>query len=105
MDLDLSRLKVTQFDLKVNAGNCKVEMPSFSGVTLTSIEANAANIEITVPGGVAARIEADVKVGALDIDEDRFLKKGGYYISPNFEDSESRIELKIECNAGRVEIR
>ncbi|HAZ31940.1 MAG TPA: hypothetical protein DCY61_04515 [Dehalococcoidia bacterium] len=102
--LDLRHLKMTRLDLELNAGNCKVRMPSGEGITRAFIEANAANIEITIPEGVAARIEVDLNAGVLEIDESRFPRKGDYYISPNFEDAESRIYLKIDLNAGRVEV-
>jgi predicted membrane protein len=104
VELDLRHLKVTEFHLELNAGNCNVVMPSSEGVTRAFIEANAANIEIIIPEGVAARIEADVNVGALEIDESRFPRKGAYYISPDFEYAERRIYLKIDLNAGRVEL-
>ncbi|MCL0038666.1 cell wall-active antibiotics response protein [Dehalococcoidia bacterium] len=65
---------------------------------------NAGNIEITIPEGVAARIEVDLNVGVLEIDESRFPRKGDYYISPDFEDAENRIYLRIDLNAGRVEV-
>ncbi len=104
VDLDLRHLKVPRFDLELNAGNCKVMMPLGEGVTRAFIEANAANIEITIPEGVAARIDVAVNVGALEIDESRFPREGAYYISPGFEDATNRIYLKIELNAGRVEV-
>jgi hypothetical protein len=104
VELDLRHLKVAAFHLELNAGNCDIVMPSGEGVTRAFIEANAANIEIIIPEGVAARIEVDIDVGVLEIDEIRFPRQGAYYISPNFEDAESRIYLKIELNAGRVEV-
>ncbi|MCL0059284.1 cell wall-active antibiotics response protein [Dehalococcoidia bacterium] len=73
-------------------------------VTRLDPELNAANIQITIPEGVAARIEVDLNVGVLEIDESRFPKKGDYYISPDFEDAENRIYLRIDLNAGRVEV-
>ncbi|MCL0082632.1 cell wall-active antibiotics response protein [Dehalococcoidia bacterium] len=102
--LDLRHLEVTRLALELNAGNCKVRMPSGEGITRMFIEANAANIQITIPEGVAARIEVDLNVGVLEIDESRFPRKGDYYISPDFEDAENRIYLRIDLNAGRVEV-
>ncbi|MCL0074083.1 cell wall-active antibiotics response protein [Dehalococcoidia bacterium] len=103
-ELDLYHLKVTRLDLELNAANCEIMMPSGAAVTRAFIEANAANIEITIPDGVAARIEADVTVGAIEIDETRFPRRGDYYISPGFEDAQNRIYLRIELNAGFVEV-
>lgn len=104
VEFDLRHLKATRLNLELNAGKSKVRMPSGEGVTRAYIEANAANIEITIPKGVAARIEAGANAGALEIDESRFPRKGAYFISPDFEDTESRIYLKIDLNAGRVKV-
>jgi hypothetical protein len=95
VEMDLRYLRVSELHLELNAGNCKITMPSREGLTRAFIEANAANVEITIPKGVAARIEVDADIGALEIDERRFPRKGAYYISPDFEDAESRIYLKI----------
>jgi hypothetical protein len=92
LELNLAHLRVTQFNLEIAAGNCELKMSSSARITQSFIETNAANIE------------ADVNVGALEIDESRFPKNGAYYIFPNFEDLESRIKLKIDCNAGRVKV-
>jgi len=103
--LDLSQLEVTDFDLEINAGNCKVDMPYPQQAIQASVKANAANVEIIIPEEVAARIETETNVSALEIAEGRFSKKGNYYISPDFEEAESRIYLKIDSNAGKVEIK
>lgn len=104
VEFDLCHIKATRLDLELNAGQSKVRMPSGEGVTRAFIEANAANIEITIPKGVAARIETNLNAGALEIDESRFPRKGAYFISPDFEDAESRIYIKIDLNAGRAKV-
>ena len=105
MNLGLSDLGVTEFRLDVDAGNCRVTMPSSAGTTLTYIKADVANIEITIPDGVAATIKMDKGLSAFDLDESRFPKKGDYYVSPNFETAQNRIELEIDSDVGRVEVR
>ncbi|RLC72371.1 MAG: hypothetical protein DRI26_03130 [Chloroflexi bacterium] len=103
LNLDLGQLKATKLELNIDAGNCKLRMPSQGSVQVL-VEANAANVEITIPEEMAARIGADVNLAALEIDESRFLKRDDHYISPNFESSENQIYLRINCNAGRVKV-
>jgi len=105
MELDLSELKVTELRLDIDASNCKVTMPSSGGTTHAYIKADVANVEVTVPNGVAARVRADVDLSVFDIDESRFPKKGDYYMSQDFESAENRVELEIDCDVGRVEVR
>ncbi len=105
MELDLRRLKVTQLRLDVAAGNCEVTLPSSAGISNVEIDTAAANVEVTIPDGVAVKILADVTLGVLDIDTSRFPKQGGYYVSPDFDSTENRVELAIECDVGRVTVR
>ena len=103
--LDFSELVVTQLRLDIDAGNCTVRMPASAGTTYAYIDAVAANVEVTIPEGVEARIRVDTDLCNLDIDESRFLKRGDYYVSQNFDIAENRIDLEINCDVGRVEIK
>ena len=105
MELSLSQLKVTELRLDVDAGNCKVTVPSSAGTTNMKIEADVANIELTIPDGVAAKIRADTDLSAFDVDESRFPKQGDYYISDHFDTAQNRIYLEIDCDVGRVQVK
>ena len=84
MVLDLSKLRVTELHLDVDAGNYEVTLPSSAGTTNIEVEANVVNMELNIPDGVAARIQADTGLGAFIVDTTRFPKQGDYYISDNF---------------------
>lgn len=105
MNLDFSKLKVTELRLDVDVGNYKVTMPSSSGTTHAYIEADVANIEVTIPDKVAARIQIDTGLSVSDIDESRFPQQGNYYVSPDFDSAQNRIELEIDSDVGRVQVR
>ena len=105
MELALSELKATELRLDIDAGNCRVKMPSSAGATHAYIEVDAANLEVAIPDDVAAKIKADVNLGAFDVDTSRFPKKGDYYISPGFEGAENRVELEINCDIGKVQVK
>jgi hypothetical protein len=105
VSLDLSKLLAPEVIVELNAGSCQVTAPSSSGTTHVKITANAANVEVTVPAGVAARISLDTNVSGIDIDKSRFPQSGDYYMSPDFATSSSQLELEIKCNVGRVQIK
>ncbi len=105
MELDLSELKMTELRLDVDVGNCKVTMPSSASITHAYIKIDVANVEVTIPNGVAAKVQADIDLSAFDVDESRFPRKGGYYMSRDFESAENRVELEIDCDVGRVRVR
>ncbi len=104
INLDMSRLQVTQFDLQANAVQCKITVPS-SGKTQTTVTANVANVEITVPAGVAARIDEKTSLTTLNIDQSRFPLSNGVYVSPDFATATNQLNLKINCNVGMVRIK
>ena len=104
-ELTLSELEVTELRLDVDAGNCKVMMPSSTGTTYVYIKADVANIEVNIPDGVDAKIWVDTDLSAFDVDESRFPKQGDYYISDNFDTAQNRIYLEIDSDVGRVEVK
>jgi len=105
LKLNLRELLVTELHMDIDAGNYLITMPSSAGTTYVYIEADIANLEITVPEGVALRLRSDVNLAAFEIDERRFPKDGGYYVSRDFESAEDRIELELDCDIGRVEVK
>ena len=105
MNLDLRELKVTELRMDVDAGNYTVKMPASAGTTRAYIKADVVNLEIAIPEGVAARLKADVDLAAFEVDESRFPRKGDYYISENFDSAENRIELELDCDIGRIEVK
>jgi len=105
MELALGELKVTEIRLDIDAGNYKVKMPSSAGVTHAYIEVDVANLEVTIPDGVAAKIKADVDLSAFDVDKGRFPQQDAYYVSDNFDTAQNRIYLIIDCDVGRVQVK
>jgi len=105
MELTLSELKIIELRLDVDAGNCKVTMPSSSGTTHAYIMADVANMEVNILDGVAAKIRVDTDFSAFDVDESRFPKQGDYYISDNFDTAQNRIYLEIDSDVGRVQVK
>jgi hypothetical protein len=104
LDLNLSRMKVSGFNLELNAGSCDIKLPAPSGILTGIIKSNAASMNLQLPAGAAAKIHATTNIGSLDIDS-RFTKNGSDYTTKNFEQAADRIELTIETNVGHVSIK
>ncbi len=105
LELDLGELKVTDFQMEIDAGNCLVKMPASAGTTSARIKADVVNLEVTVPEDVAAKIRVETDLSAFEIDEGRFPREGDNYISPNFESARNRVELELDCDIGRVKLK
>lgn len=103
--LDLRELVITELQMKVDLGNYIVEIPAVAGTTRVQIRANLANLEITIPDGVAAKIKINTNLSVLEVDERRFPRKGDFYVSPDFENALNRVELELDCSLGRVLVK
>jgi len=105
MELDLRELKVAELRLDIDAGNCRVTMPSSASTSNIEIEVDVANIEVIVPDGVAAKVQIDTTLSVSDVDRNRFPQQGAYYVSDNFDTAQNQIYLVIDCAVGRVQVK
>ena len=105
VDVDLQKLKVNRLQLDMDVSSGALLLPASGGTTTVKIHADVSNLDITIPAGVATRIEADTSVSVLEIDQQRFPKQGGYYVSPDFDNSPNRITLYIVCDVGRITVK
>ena len=105
LNLDLSKINVTQLEMDLDVGDYEVKMPSSAGTTKVYIKADLANLEITVPQGVAIKLRADTDLTVFDVNERRFPREGSYYISQDFENAENQIEVELDCDLSRVVIK
>jgi hypothetical protein len=102
--LDLTELKVKELAVKTGASSTEVILPSAAGSTYFKVEAGAASMDITVPQGVAARIEADAGLASVEVDQSRFPKGDGIYQSPDFESAENKVDIRIETGMASIDI-
>lgn len=105
MNIDLSRLRVIELDVNTGAADVEIIMPANAGHVDAEIDAGASDLRIVIPQGVAARIEADVVAGSLDVDRGRFQRVGDVYESLGFVTAPNRIDLNIDAGASSVTIR
>jgi hypothetical protein len=103
--LDLNNLRVNDLSMKVDAGNYQVIMPASTGDINGYIKADLANLEVTLPTDAAARLKIQGDLGVVEIDESRFPLQGNYYMSRDFELAQNKIDLKIDCDMGRVQVK
>ena len=103
--LDLSRLKIPELHLTVDAGNYKITLPAASNTSNMEITTNVTYMEVNIPVGATARIQTGLALGAFITDTTLFPKRGDYYISDNFEESSNRIYLAIHTTVGIVRIK
>ena len=103
--LDLTDLRVAELSVETGASSTRLTLPAHAGWTRARVASGAASVEIAVPAGVAARINGQVAVGSLNVDQQRFPRRNGGYESPDFETATHRVELSIEGGVGATVVR
>ena len=104
LDLDLRELNVQSLNVDGGAANIDVVLPANAGRTTAEFNIGAADLDITVPAGVAAEIDFEGGITSLNIDESRFPVQGDRYVSPDFESAANRVRIKIEAGVSDITI-
>ncbi|MBI4200806.1 MAG: hypothetical protein HY531_00780 [Chloroflexi bacterium] len=105
LTLDLQRLNVTHLEMEVGASQIRVTLPGKSERTSATIRAGAANLQVTIPQGVAARIKTTTSLASVDVDERRFPRSNGFYQSPEYDSAPYKLGLDIEGGAASILVR
>lgn len=103
--LDLTELNVSNLTVRGGATDIEILAPRNAGHVNIDIDVGAANVDVVIPDLAAARIDADLGLSGLSVDESRFPKNGDVYVSRDFDTSENRIDLEIDAGASSVDIR
>jgi len=93
-------------DLRVRylVGDLDIQFPQ-AGLISGSIESTVGDITIAVPRALGARIRLGSAVlGKCRIEDDLFEKRGPEYVSKDFDEAESRLDLRIEFHLGDLRI-
>lgn len=105
ISLDLSQLQLTELAVDADLADYTMKVPSSAGIVHAHINADLSNLEIIIPDGVAVKLVADADLSILKVDENRFPRKGDYYMSQDFASAENRIELELDCDLSRVQVK
>lgn len=102
--LDLSDLQVTDLRLETGASSMNVTLPAGAGQTRVRIQAGAASVSLRVPPDVAARIRFKGALASVSVDQDRFPRTGGIYLSPDYDTAENKVHIEVEAGIGSVRV-
>ena len=103
--MDLTDLRITNMRLDLGASKGTVYLPKPVGTTRAAIKAGAADIDLIVPKGAAARIAVDSGLSRVNVDADRFTQSGGFYVTRNYDQATDRLEITLEVGVASVEVR
>jgi hypothetical protein len=102
--LDLRELRVHSLVLKTGASDTEILLSRDVERAEVRVEAGAAQVAISVPDGVAARIRSQMGLGTTRVDEVRFPRTSTGWASPDFETAARRVEIRADGGVGTVRI-
>lgn len=105
LKLDLRDLQVRELTVDAGAANIEITLPANAGETKASIDAGAANVEIVVPQGVAARINSSGGLSSFNVDMARFPRSNGSYVSPDFNSATNKVTIDLSVGASSVSVK
>lgn len=100
--LDLSRLQLTGFELDAGVGDAEITLPA-SGRFRVDIDSGVGQLTLRIPKELGVRIDVDQGVGPLRVRGD-FQRDGKAYVSPNYGQAGSRVEIEIDGGVGEITI-
>jgi hypothetical protein len=104
-NLDLSRLKVTNLQLRTGASGTVLTMPAKVKSTRAEVHCGVASVQINIPEGVAAKIRASGGMSNISIDRDRFPRIGGSFQSQDYDTAEYKLDLTLSMGVGSLIVK
>ncbi len=100
MDSNLSGFKVEKLYIESGASNINLVVPKYNSKII--INAGVSNIDIAIPKEVGAMLNIDSGIAIKNLDD--FIKRNDTYISNNYDNSEFKTEIEIDCGVSNINI-
>ncbi len=100
IDCNLSDFNVEKLYIESGASNINLVLPQYDSKII--IDTGVSNIEIAIPKNVGATVNIDSGIAIKDLDD--FIKRNGTYISHNYNESEFKTEIEIDCGVSNIDI-
>ncbi|GAB6171816.1 DUF5668 domain-containing protein [Paradesulfitobacterium aromaticivorans] len=105
-DLDLSKLRVKDFNLDTGASDLTLQFGDTGGATKGEINGAASQITLVIPQEVGVRLQASSVINKSNFAEAGLVKDGDNdWISPGYENAKSKVDMHISMAVGSVELQ
>ncbi|HZK40412.1 MAG TPA: toast rack family protein [Atribacterota bacterium] len=99
-DCNLSAFKVENLYIESGASNINLVVPKYNSKII--IDSGVSNIDIAIPKNVGATVSIDSGIAIKDLDD--FIKRDSMYISNNYDSSEFKVDIEIDCGVSNINI-
>lgn len=100
MDSNLSGFKVEKLVIKSGVSNINLVVPNYNSKII--IDTGVSNIDIAIPKDVGVMLNIDSGIAIKGLDD--FIKRDDTYISNNYDNSEFKTEIEIDCGVSNINI-
>ena len=106
LDADLSRLRLSFFEVAGGASRVELRLPKPSGTVHLRVGGGASNVTIRRPEGVAARVRGGSGATKLSLDEQHFGAIGGEtrLENPDYATAVDRYEIEVRSGASNLTV-
>jgi hypothetical protein len=101
--IDLTDLDIQELKIDAGAGQTNIVFPG-EGDFSARVSGGVGKLVLEIPEGLAARVQVDRGLGALDISR-RFEEKEDVYLTDDWGTNKNRVDLKIDIGVGLVTVR
>lgn len=124
-DLDLAEIMLTGLDVKIGAGNVKINLTENPDLDKMDFDIGAGNVEIdldgvweqdvdvAIQGGVGrislrlpkdVGVSVDVSKGIGNVDSSGLSKQGNTYTNAAYDESDTTLNIDIQAGVGQIEL-
>ena len=125
-DIDLAELYVTSLDVKMGAGNVKMNLTENPDLTDVEFDIGAGNVEldldgtwehdvdVSIQGGVGrivlrlpkdTGVRVNVSKGIGNVDTSGLSRQGEYYTNAAYGESDAVLDINIQAGVGQIELK
>lgn len=102
VNADLEQVLLNQLQVDLGVGTAFLELPT-TGSYSVQVDGGIGRIQIDVPEATGVRIEADTGLVIVNM-PDSYRRQGDLYLSPDYESSEQKVQIRIDLGIGTVEV-
>lgn len=104
-NLDLSNINLQEFKCNLGAGALDLNLGNNGPLTRLDIRGGASSINMRLPAAVGVKVTKGAALISDNLDEMGWRKNGNSYLSPNYEQAASRIDLELHLGAGSFDLQ
>jgi predicted membrane protein len=102
---DLRDIYINNLEIDTGASDITLYLSEKSDLSTIDIDNGVSDIVVFIPDGVGVSLDYDGAIKDVDIEEDSWSKKDGYYYSPGYEESLKKTIILVDSGVGSIEFK